>query len=628
MSMETPAPREPHEGHEPSARPEPRPLAADPSAWSLPPAPSGVSSPQLTTRAVLTGMALGSLLSVCNIYAGLKIGLVFNMSIVTAVIGTTVWGTLSWVSARRVRPWGLLENNIAQTAGSAAASVASAGLIAAIPTWMLVTGRRLPWLSLSLWVFSVCLVGICAAVALRRQLIVGERLAFPSGVATAATLRQMHSRARGAAASVLTLLAAAGVAVVLEVYKYVQSLGVIAGPAIGALGIPGTVQGYTLRSLGFSLAPSPLMVAVGGLIGLRAAASLLIGAAVAFGVIMPALLQRQVIEQPTFSVAVKWLVWPGVTLMVVSALMSLAFSWRSAAAAWRGMVFRSPPAGDADSGEVRRASFLPALLTVLLLSVVLQGVLFKIVWWAAVLGVLLSFGLALVVGRVSGETGINPVAAVAKVTQVSLGALLPHSPATNLMTSNVTAGAASQCADLLDDLKCGHLLGAAPRGQAIAQVCGAAAGALAGTAACLLLLRDPAAQLLTAELPAPAVAGMKAVADLFAQGRSALPPGAGWAMAAAAAAALLLALLEKLGPPGWRRWVPSGAGLGLAFVFPASVSLTVFVGALAAGLGRWLWPSGSGRRLLPLCAGLIVGETLTGFGTVLHRLAPWRPLAP
>ncbi|MEW6200283.1 MAG: hypothetical protein AB1601_16655, partial [Planctomycetota bacterium] len=66
--------------------------------------------------------------------------------------------------------------------------------------------------------------------------------------------------------------------------------------------------------------------------------------------------------------------------------------------------------------------------------------------------------------------------------------------------------------------------------------------------------------------------------------------------------------------------------LGLAFVFPASVSLTVFVGALAAGLGRWLWPRGSGRRLLPLCAGLIVGETLTGFGTVLHRLAPWRPL--
>ncbi len=624
--METPPPREPHDGHRPAPGSELWPAAADAPPLSPPPTSPDPSSPQLTARALLTGMALGSLLSVCNIYAGLKMGLVFNMSIVTAVIGTTVWGTLSWASARRVRPWGLLENNIAQTAGSAAASVASAGLIAAIPTWMLVTGQRLPWLALSLWVFSVCLVGICAAVGLRRQLIVGERLAFPSGVATAETLREMHSRARGAAASVLTLSSAAGVAVVLELYKYVQSLGMIAGPAIGALGIPGTVQGHTLRSLGFSLAPSPLMIAVGGLIGLRAAVSLLIGAAVAFGVIVPELLQRQVIEQPTFSVAVKWLVWPGVTLMVVSALMSLALSWRSVAAMWRGMVFRSPPADAADPGEVRRASFLPALLTVLLLSVVLQGLLFKIVWWAAVLGVLLSFGLALVVGRVSGETGINPVAAAAKVTQVSLGALLPHSPATNLMTSNVTSGAASQCADLLDDLKCGHLLGAAPRRQAIAQVCGAAAGALAGTAACLLLLGDPAAQLLTVELPAPAVAGMKAVADLFAQGQSALPPGAGPAMAVAAAAAVALTLLEKLAPPAWRRYVPSGAGLGLAFVFPASVSLTVFVGALAAGGLRGLRPGWSARRLLPLCAGLIVGETLTGFGTTLHRLAPWRLL--
>lgn len=631
MSTETPAPREPRGDPPRGGRSDPTTGtergATSAARWGvglsapdIPAEPRDLTAPQLTARALLTGMVLGALLSVCNIYAGLKIGLVFNMSIVGAVVSYSLWSGLHWVSGRHVRPWGLLENNITQTSGSAAASVASAGLISAIPTWMLVTGQRLPWIWLALWVFSVCLVGICVAIGLRRQLIESERLPFPAGLATAGMLREMHARGRSAAVSAVTLASAATAAAALEAYKYIRSLGVIAGPVLGPLWAPGAVQGYRLHSLGFALNPSPLMVAVGGLIGLRAALSLLIGAVVAFGVIVPELLQRELIEAPAFNVAVKWLVWPGATLMVVSALTSLAFSWRSVGAAWRGMVARGPAPGEVAAGEVRRESFLAAVAVALLLSVILQGLLFKIVWWAAALGVLLSFGLALVAARVAGETGINPVAAVAKVTQVALGALLPHSPATNLMASNVTAGAASQSADLLDDLRCGHLLGASPRRQAVAQVCGAAAGALAGSAACLLLLHDPASQLLTDELPAPAVRGMKAVADLFAEGQSALPPGAGAAMAVAAVAALALTLLEKLAPPAVRRWVPSGTGLGLAFVFPAGVSVTIFGGGLAAFAVRRWWPGWSERRLVPLCIGLIVGDTLTGVGTGLHRL--------
>ena len=42
--------------------------------------PLDLESPQLTLRAVLTGMLLGGTLSLCNVYMGLKIGWGFNMS--------------------------------------------------------------------------------------------------------------------------------------------------------------------------------------------------------------------------------------------------------------------------------------------------------------------------------------------------------------------------------------------------------------------------------------------------------------------------------------------------------------------------------------------------------------------
>src|SRR5690606_15516131 len=126
-----------------------------------------------------------------------------------------------------------------------------------------------------------------------------------------------------------------------------------------------------------------------------------------------------------------------------------------------------------------------------------------------------------------------PVGPMGKVTQLLFGAIAPGNPAANLMSANVTGGAASQCADLLHDLKAGHLLGATARLQAIAQVGGALAGALIGAAAYLVLIPDPKNQHLTAEWPAPAAAAWKAVAEVFMKGFEAMPAGAVAAMAIA-----------------------------------------------------------------------------------------------
>ena len=166
---------------------------------------------------------------------------------------------------------------------------------------------------------------------------------------------------------------------------------------------------------------------------------------------------------------------------------------------------------------------------------------------------------------------MGAVGAMGKVSQLAFGTLIPRNPVPNLMAANVAGGAASQCADLMDDLKCGHLLGASPRLQTLAQVCGAVTGALVGSAAYVLLIPDPAKMLLTEEWVAPAAAIWKSVAELFMHGFEALPAGTPMAMAIAAAAGLVLPILASALPRGVRPLILSPVGLGLGFVFPAYV---------------------------------------------------------
>ena len=75
--------------------------------------------PELTLRAVATGMVFGGVLSICNIYAGLKIGWGMNMSVTAALLGFALWKAFEVVGAKN---FSLLECNVNQTAASSAAA--------------------------------------------------------------------------------------------------------------------------------------------------------------------------------------------------------------------------------------------------------------------------------------------------------------------------------------------------------------------------------------------------------------------------------------------------------------------------------------------------------------------------
>lgn len=565
-------------------------------------------------RAAITGTVLGAVLSLCNIYSGLKIGWSFNMSITAALLGFGLWRA---AQAAGAAPFGKLENNLNQTAASAGASISSAGLVSAIPAMTIMTGRTLGFLELASWTALIGLVGVLVGVGMRRQMIEVDRLPFANGIASAETLERMYSSGEEAIRKVLALVGAGAIAAGWKAVVQYLPLRHVALP--GA--IEAGARAVTPMNLTVALDPSPLMIAVGSLGSLRTGVSMLAGAACAWLVLGPWALANGWIELaaepssgPWFRELVTWLLWPGVSMMVVGSLVSVAFSWRAIVRTFTGgkAEASASEAPSAPLDEVPRRTYFGLAAAVVVAVAVAQVVFFDITWWAAVLAVLLTWVLAAVAGRVSGETSVTPVGAMGKVTQLVFGLLIPGNPTANLMSANVTGGAASQGADLLHDLKAGALLGASPRKQAIAQTCGVLGGALAGSAAYLVLLPDPATQIGTADWPGPAVVTWRAVAEVFASGLHAMPPYALEAMAIGGGLGALLTILEKTLPAKARAFVPSPAAFGLGFVVQAWYAISLFVGALIGwALRRWA-PAWSDRFLTPVAAGVIAGESLAG----------------
>jgi putative OPT family oligopeptide transporter len=559
-----------------------------------------VDDRELTPRALATGMIFGALLAPCNVYSGPKIGWTFNMSITALLLAFAFWTPVARLFG--LAPWVMLESNINQTAASAAAAIASSGLVAPIPALAIMTGGNLPWPMLTAWVFAVSFLGVWVGWYLRPRLILQSNLVFPAGMATAETMLDMFRHGRETMKRVVVLLSSLTGAVVYNVINDVLWQ------------IPRLAPSLTAKKLTFAFDPSLLLLGFGSIIGLRAGFGLLAGALIAWGVIGPELIAHGIVEvanadESWFQPLVGWLLWPGVTMMVTASLTSFAAALIGTA---------REPRTETEKRATGSGSFvrLGVFALTAALTVVLQIVLFGIHWTMAFVAIPLAFVLATVAARVVGETSVAPIGAIGKVSQLSFGAMAPGQPITNLMTANVAGGAAGQSADLLNDFRVGHEVGASPARQVVAQCSGVVIGSLVGSLVYLSLIPDPARQLLTPEWPAPAVATWKAVAETLSVGLSGIAPSALIAMAIAVALGVALAMIERRVSRRWLLLVPSGSTVGLAFVIPAGTSITLFLGALLASIAHWLVPRRASRFLLSLAAGLVAGESLYGVASV------------
>ncbi|MGV3741679.1 MAG: OPT family oligopeptide transporter [Burkholderiaceae bacterium] len=565
---------------------------------------------ELSLRAVLTGILLGVFLTPSNVYAGLKIGWSFNMSIIALLIGFGFWQIFA-ARFTQLPSWTLHESNINQTVASAAASIISGGLVAPLPAYTLLTGNALPALPIMAWVFSVSFLGIWIAWYLRPSLVNDAELKFPEGMATLETLRHIYSHGHETATRLMVLFGAAAVSASIkwmdEFYR----------------AFPRWSPSSQMERLTFTLDPSLLLLGFGCIIGIRVGLSLLLGALLAWGGIAPWLIERHLVSIPAgsigpkFSVFIEWLLWPGVSLMVCATLSTFALR-----------LFRqfAPRTSGAKQFRLSRPAPMPflCLLLAVLLVVALQAILFGIDVTMALLTIPLALCLAAVAARIVGTTGIPPIGAIGQLSQLGFGAIAPGQVAINLMSANTAGGAAGQCTDLMNDFKVGSAIGATPFKQALAQCIGILVGSIVGVLTYKALIPDPQSMLLTQEWPAPAVATWKAVAQTLSVGLDSLSASVRWAIVLGGLTGVLLALLEAAWPSSssrsWSRYLPSAGAIGLAFIIPASVSMMMAAGAILTWMVSAKKRTWTERFGITLAAGLIAGESMMGVASSLWQL--------
>jgi len=576
--------------------------------------------PQLTTRAVLMGVLLGGVMSLSNLYVGLKTGWGLGVAITACILSFSLGTALKKIGLLRTN-LSILENNCMQSAASSAGYSTGSTMVSAIAALLLIRGEHLPFWTLLLWTVFLALLGVMMAVPMKRQMINVEQLRFPSGVAAAQTLRSLYAEGNEAAkkAKSLGVAGALGAAVAFargNLFTWYPKI--LKVPA--TVEFPGLIAGQRLIQWTISWDMSLILIAAGAITGIRVTSSMLLGGLFNYVYLAPLMYEKGIIAELGYRGIVSWSLWGGTAIMLTSGLLTFAFQWRTIGRAFSAVTeilslgrdkIHDPKLLAMEAIEVPGSWFLIGMAAATVGVVSIQVISFSIHWWMGLISVLMTFFLAIVACRATGETDITPIGAMGKITQLFYGVVEPANITTNLMTACVTAGAAASAADLLTDLKSGYLLGANPRKQFLAQFLGIFAGSLVIVPAFYLIVPN-AGILGGGEFPAPAAQVWKGVAELLAHGLASLHVTERWALVIGGTIGVLLPLLERLLPAKARRFIPSAMGLGLAFVIPFWNTLSMFVGALAAWILAKKAKDFASHYTIPVASGLIAGESLMG----------------
>jgi uncharacterized oligopeptide transporter (OPT) family protein len=162
---------------------------------------SRAQQPQnFTLRSLLLGLAIGTVICFSNTYFGLQTGWVSSMAMPSALLG---FAWFKAVSRTLSYPFTPVENVLVQSvAGSVGTMPLGCGFVGVIPALEYLlkpdetqgegTGVHLSLTKLIVWAVGICFFGVVFAVPLRRQVIIREKLKFPSGTATALMIGVLH----------------------------------------------------------------------------------------------------------------------------------------------------------------------------------------------------------------------------------------------------------------------------------------------------------------------------------------------------------------------------------------------------------------------------------------------------
>ncbi len=557
---------------------------------------------EFTPKVLFVGMFLAMIMVAMNVYMGLKIGWGVGGSLIAVILSFAFMKML--ISIGIVAGYTTLENNITQTMASAGGSI---GCIVNIIPALTLMGVDMPWWKIFLWVFFTSFLGVFFAVPLRKQVVVHEKLKFPTGTAAATTIEAMHAEGSDGMKKAMVLI---GTGLLGSLVKVLQD----AFHKIPDM-IPATffsIGKYKSEQLTMGVAVSPMLFGAGFLVGLRVTITMMGMGLITWLVIAPWLVDSGIVATMGYRKIIHWTMWPGIALMVTSGLTATAMRWKVFVNAFKSM--KSAKDGDNDALTDFKHLEVPMTLWAVGLSIssigliLIMKMVFGVPIVLAVLSIFIAFFLSIIAVRATGETDINPVSSLGNITQIIFGAIHPGSTTTTLLTAGVTYSGASEAADMMQDLKTGYLVGATPKKQFYAQLIGLTVGALAAVPVYLAITSKYG--IATKEMPALGAITASGVAKLVSSGTK-LPKYVDVALFISIAIGIIIPVVEKY-KPKIARFFPSAMGLGLAMVLPAFYAVVMFAGSFVQWLLSLKWKDLMDKYSISIASGGIAGEGITG----------------
>lgn len=667
--------------------------------------------PQVTPRSIVAGLAIGTVVLFSNFQFGLQTGWVSMMSLPSALLGFAAFKSLQ---PRLGYAFSDVENvfvqSLAVAVGTGPLAYGFVGVIPAIEKFLTPEEAntkdpiRFSVLQLVLWSFGLAFFGVFFAVLLRKQIIVKEKLKFPSGSATATMIAVLHQSEVSDSESTSTavesqedcegLLQRRGISedlpytsddnsddvdqtVELEhlskktytnnIRILLSSFAVSATYSVASYFLP------ILRNLpifGKNLAknylwtfqPSPAYIGQGIIMGLPTVSSMLFGAVLGWAVLGP---MAQSFGWATGPVddwktgSQGWILWISLTIMVADTVVSFfvitsvsvykmvvqnprfqnSKYWKTLFKQNEGRYQRIPINNDVEIEDSDAAAVITVIdsdepdalpnhlvpnsvtLFGLCISFVICIVAVKAVFgplcevYPIVIAIFLALFLSLLAVRALGETDLNPVSGIGKISQVIFALVVPRShPGSvliNLIAGGITEAGAQQAGDLMQDLKTGHLIGASPRAQFVAQLIGSVWSAL--LSAVVYRLYDSVYEVPGSLFRIPtAVIWIDCSRLVTGEG---IPPhtgsfALGFGLLFGALATVKIFLRQNSRHAWIATYIPSGVAVGIGIYNSPSFTLARFVG----GLGAWYWlkcqreNKDAQLNAIVLSSGLVLGE--------------------
>ncbi|MCP4700649.1 MAG: peptide transporter [Gammaproteobacteria bacterium] len=571
---------------------------------------------ELTVAAVLLGIVQGIILNIAFAYIALKLGFSIGGSAIASILG--------YVFLRGILRRGTtIEININQTIASGINN-AGTGVVFVLPAlFLLSVGTQNQ--AFSLWPLLVAgvsgaILGVVLIIPLRKQLIEIERLRFPTGVAVAAILR---SGSAGIDKAKLLLMGC----VISATWKWLMDSG--------WLDTPGILE-YSELNLSFGILPAylapalylSLMNVAAGMLAGRAGLPFFIGGILAWWVVSPVsvaagwtppTLDGQAVADFIYGHMLRPL---GIGVLIGAALMEVIVNFPVIKSAFYSLTAAAQ--GHTSEKQVKTGAGREEMPPWVLLAGGGGAVaFFFLAAWStpdvslaqavlvAVLGTL-WLGLAgLIVAQAAGLTDISPISGIALISVTMMLVLLNGNVMAAILVTIAVSIAIGQGADMMQDLKTGFLVGSRPFIQQAVQFGVSWIGVLLAFGVIYLLWGSgpggangfgPGT-----DLPAPQAAALSGIVELVQSGTA---PVDKFVLGGIVGALLGASPIAGL-----------GILAGLAMYLPFSITLGYGLGCLIQMvITQKKGLAFAESKLVPLAAGLIIGEALMGVGYAIYQI--------